>query len=118
MAFSEAGPSHALGHPVASGGQPQSPSREEQVVLVTGRQDLPVVLSWPEATEHRAALSTRHTEEGFTTGLDHPKTFLLRGKKTLRHSGCLPSSVALCLVKLRVQPKGLGSGGSSGIFVR
>lgn len=54
------------------------------------RQDLPVVPSQAAATEQRAALSTRHGEEGFTTGPDYlEKTFPLREKEALWHLGCL-----------------------------
>lgn len=82
------------------------------------RQDLPVVPSQAAATEHRAALSTWHTEEGFTTGPGYPeKTFPLRGKEALWHLGCLLNSATLHLVKLRVQPKGLEEGGALGLLV-
>jgi len=43
---------------------------------------------------HGAALSTG-CKEGFAAGVDHPRTFLLRGEKILQHLGCLPSGVRL-----------------------
>lgn len=80
---------------------------------MTGRQGLPVVLSQPRLQVHRAALNTRHNGEGFTTGLDHPKAFLLRGKKNFWHLGSVTLSS-----EAESPAKGLGEGGSPAILVR
>lgn len=106
MAVSEANPSHALGHLAASREWPQSLSREEL------SEDLPGVLSELEAVEHRAALSTRHTQEGFPAGPTRLRTFLLRGKKTLWCLGCLPSSVTLA-TEAQSPAKGPGGRGKA-----
>lgn len=108
-AASEAGPSHTLGHLVASGDLPPSLSREEQEVSVTSQAGPAGGVFTARGYRGQGCPQYQaHTKDGFTAGLDHPRVFLPRGKRTLQHLVCLPSSMALCLVKLRAQQKGLG----------
>lgn len=82
------------------------------------RQDLPVVPSQAAATEHRAARSSRHTEEGFTADPDYPNYLSTEGKKGPLALGLSAKQCNAPSREPESPAKGFGGGGSAAIVVR